>query len=484
MKLVVQKESATPIHQQIYHQILNRIQTGTVPDGDKMPSLRKLSTELNVNYLTVNKVYQRLEEEGHIEILQGKGAFVKSKHKTKPFIDGSGEQEVFSTLLQRSQYLVNRSKSHYDFSKAVVSPGLLPSHFLAQQTKLILDQNPMILTTYGPVEGDEELRNEVSAYVEHQIGYRTDPENILITSGVQQGINIVANTFLTPTDTVAVESPCYGAAIDTFMNRGNAIVPIPMDKEGMRMDVLEEQCLTTPPKLVYVNPTFQNPTGRTMSEKRRKELLELAETYNFLIVEDDSFSEVYFDGVLPPKPIKYFDTSGHCIFLKGFSKTMAPGIRLGALIADESLYEALYISKASMDVGSPLLNQKALLPFMRTQRMKDHHEKLRIALQIRRDITTEILDVYLKGKIRYELPKGGLNLWVEMPDTVDVEELQKCATRHSISFLPGSACYVTDAPTPAIRLSYSSLSDRENTEGITQLALLIASEVSDTISDA
>ncbi|MGM7703501.1 PLP-dependent aminotransferase family protein [Pseudalkalibacillus sp. Hm43] len=474
MKLVVQKESATPIHQQIYHQILNRIQTGSMPDGEKMPSLRKLSTELKVNYLTVNKVYQRLEEEGHIEILQGKGAFVKSKHKTKPFIEGSDEQEVFSTLLQRSQYLVNRTKSHYDFSKAVVSPGLLPSHFLAQQTKKILDDNPMILTTYGPVEGDEELRSEVTKYLEHQLGYRAEAENILITSGVQQGINIVANTFLTATDTVAVESPCYGAAIDTFMNRGNAILPIPMDEEGMRMDVLEEQCEVAPPKLVYVNPTFQNPTGRTMSEKRRKELLELAETYGFLIVEDDSFSEVYFDGMLPPKPIKYFDTSGHCIFLKGFSKTMAPGIRIGALIADESLYEALYISKASMDVGSPLLNQKAILPFMRTQRMKDHLEKLRIALQIRRDITTEILEVYLEGKVQYELPKGGLNLWVELPETVDVGALQVAAKGHSISFLPGSACYVTDAPTPSIRLSYSTLSDRENTEGITQLATLIA----------
>ncbi|MCF6139158.1 PLP-dependent aminotransferase family protein [Pseudalkalibacillus berkeleyi] len=478
MKLVVQKDSATPIHQQIYHQVLNRIQTGSLPDGEKMPSLRKLSNELDVNYLTVNKVYQRLEEERHIEILQGKGAFVRSRHKTKPFIDGEKEQEVFSTLLQRSQYLVNRSKSHYDFSKAVVSPGLLPSHFLAQQTKAIIDQNPMILTTYGPVEGDEELREEVAIYVEQQLGYRTEANDILITSGVQQGINIVANTFLSPTDTVAVESPCYGAAIDTFMNKGNAILPIEMDDEGMRMDVLETHCRTAPPKLVYVNPTFQNPTARTMSERRRKELLELAETYNFLIIEDDSFSEVYFDGVLPPKPIKYFDSTGHCIFLKGFSKTMAPGIRLGAIIADESLYESLYISKASMDVGSPLLNQKALLPFMKTKRMKDHLEKLRIALQIRRDMTIEILDVYLNGQIRYEQPKGGLNLWVELPDTIDVEALQRLAKEHSISFLPGSACYVTDSPTSSIRLSYSTLSDRENTEGITQLASLIASQLS------
>ncbi|WP_349409314.1 PLP-dependent aminotransferase family protein [Pseudalkalibacillus sp. SCS-8] len=477
MKLVLQKESATPIHQQIYHQILNRIQTGALPDGEKMPSLRKLSTELKVNYLTVNKVYQRLEEEGHIEVFQGKGAFVKSKHKTKPFTEEEAEQEVFSTLLQRSQYLVNRSKYHYDFSKAVVSPGLLPSHFLAQQTKAILDENPMILTTYGPVEGDEELREEVSTYVEQQLGYQTSADNILITSGVQQGINIVANTFLTPTDTVAVESPCYGAAIDTFMNRGNAIVPIPIDEEGMRMDVLEEQCRTAPPKLVYVNPTFHNPTGGTMSEKRRKELLELAETYGFLIVEDDSFSEIYFDGVLPPKPIKYFDDAGHCIYLKGFSKTMAPGIRLGALIADDSLYESLYISKASMDVGSPLLNQKALLPFMRTKRMKDHLEKLRIALQIRRDITSEILDVYLSGNVRYTLPKGGLNLWVELPEGIDIDELRKRANERSISFLPGSACFVGDAPTPAIRLSFSTLSDRENTEGITHLAQLIASLV-------
>ncbi|MGP4080059.1 MocR-like pyridoxine biosynthesis transcription factor PdxR [Pseudalkalibacillus sp. R45] len=473
MKLVLQKGLATPIHQQIYHQLLNRIQTRVITDGEKMPSLRLLSKELGVNYLTINKVYQRLEEEGHIEIRQGKGAFVKSSSGRVFFQQLEKEQRYFPLNLKRSQYLMQRQKFHYDFSKAVVSPGLLPSHFLAQQTKVILDQNPMILTTYGPVEGDEELRQEVSSYLEGQLGYKQNPDEIIITSGVQQAINIVANTFLSPTDTVAVESPCYGAALDTFMNRGNAILPISIDLAGMRTDLLEEECRKNPPKVVYVNPTFHNPTGTSMSEKRRKELLELAERYHFIIIEDDSFNEIYFEGVLPPKPIKYFDTTGHCIFLKGFSKTMAPGIRLGALIADQRLYEQVFIAKASIDVGSPLLNQKAILPFMKTKRMKDHLEKLRIALQIRRDMTAEILEVYLKDRIRFTLPMGGLNLWLKLPEELDVRELQRQANDQSISFLPGSVCYATSEATQEIRLSYSGLTDRENTEGITKLAALI-----------
>ncbi|WP_221568302.1 PLP-dependent aminotransferase family protein [Alkalihalobacillus sp. TS-13] len=474
MKLVLKKEAATPIHQQIYHQLVNRIQTGAVAAGEKIPSLRWLSKELDVNYLTINKVYQRLEEEGYIEILQGKGAYVKSRHTGHPSSQRDEQQDSFSPLLTRSQYLMQRSKHQYDFSKAVVSPGLLPSYFLAEQAKAIFDLHPMILTTYGPVEGDEELRKEVSAYLDNQLGYKPPLDEILITSGVQQAINVVANTFLTPTDTVAVESPCYGAALDTFMNRGNAILPIPIDLSGMRTDLLEEQCRKNPPKLVYVNPTFHNPTGASMSEKRRKELLELAETYHFLIIEDDSFNEIYFDGVLPPKPIKYFDTTGHCILLKGFSKTMAPGILLGALIADKRLYEQVYIAKASMDVGSPLLNQKVILPFMKTQRMKDHLEKLRIALQIRRDMTADILEMCLKDRIRYELPKGGLNLWIKLPEEIDMRALQKRASEHSISFLPGSACYAVNEPTQEIRISYSGLSDRDNTEGITKLGKLIA----------
>ncbi len=473
MKLVLKKEAATPIHQQIYHQLVNRIQTGVLAAGERMPSLRLLSKELEVNYLTINKVYQRLEEEGYVEILQGKGAFVKSPHSGHTFPQIDGHQDSFTPLLTRSQYLMQRSKRQYDFSKAVVSPGLLPSHFLADQAKTILDLYPMILTTYGPVEGDEELRTEVSAYLGNQLGYQPPIDEILITSGVQQAINVVANTFLTPSDTVAVESPCYGAALDTFMNRGNAILPIQIDRDGMRTDLLEEQCRRNPPRLVYVNPTFHNPTGTSMSEKRRKELLELAETYHFLIIEDDSFNEIYFDGVLPPKPIKYFDTTGHCIFLKGFSKTMAPGIRLGALIADKILYESIFIAKASMDVGSPLLNQKVILPFMKTQRMKDHLEKLRIALQIRRDMTVEILENHLKDRITYEIPKGGLNLWIKLPEGIDLLGLQKRASELSISFLPGSACYATNEPSQEIRISYSGLSDRENTEGITKLAKLI-----------
>jgi DNA-binding transcriptional MocR family regulator len=471
---MLHRQSSTPLYQQIYTHIVQQIQNGMLKDGEQLPSLRALADDLNVSVLTARKAYKWLETKGYAFVQPGKGVYVRGK-KSLPIQTGLPYewQRSLTANVVRSQYLINRQKQYYDFSQAVVYPRLLPTQFLAEEMQKILEKNRMVLATYGPVQGDEELRIEMEKYLKDHQGLTAHPSNLLITSGVQQGIDLVAQTLLKPGDTVIVESPCYGAAIDVFVNKGINLIAVELDEHGIRPDVLEEVCQKKRPKLIYVNPSFHNPTGTLMSEQRRQELVELAELYHFFIIEDDSFGEIYFNDFLPPKPIKFFDRSGHVIYLKGFSKTMAPGVRVAAMLAEGPVYDWLYAVKASMDIGSPLLTQKAILPFLRTERMKNHLYKLRIALQIRRDTSVEIMSS-LGGMIKFQVPKGGLNLWIGLPNSIHPLALLEKANEASISFLPGSSCFVHETDHHYIRISYSLLSDRDLTIGLRKLCEVIS----------
>lgn len=282
MKIVLRKESNIPFYQQIYMQVVERIQSGMLLHGDSLPSLRTIADDLKISILTVRKAYKQLETKGYVQIKQGKGVYIHKhehrKHQPTPY----DWQHTKSINVMRSQYVMNQHRKYYDFSQAILYPRLLPNPFLSDEMQKIIDKDQMILATYGPVQGDEELRIEIARYLKDYQRLAVDPSNLLITSGAQQGIDLIAQTLLQPGDTVIIESPCYGAAIDVFINKGVKIIPIELDEQGIRSDLIDEVCQKQRPVLVYVNPTFQNPTGTIMSSQRRNELVELAELYHFL----------------------------------------------------------------------------------------------------------------------------------------------------------------------------------------------------------
>lgn len=342
MKIVLRKESNIPYYKQIYMQIVERVQSGMLSHGDSLPSLRSMAEDLQISLLTVRKAYKQLEKKEYIRIEQGKGAYihkhVKKDSKPIPY----KWQQTKTINVMRSQYAMNQHRKYYDFSQAILYPRLLPNPFLADEMHKILNKDQMILATYGPVQGDYELRVEITKYLHEHQKLVTDPSQLLITSGAQQGIDLIAQTLLKPGDIVLVESPCYSAALDIFINKGAQIIPVPLDNHGVRSDLIDDICQSKNPVLLYTNPTFQNPTGTVMSKERRMELIELAELYKFFIIEDDSFGEIYFEGATVPPPIKNWDTNGHVIYIKGFSKTLAPGLRIASLIADGPIFEWLY----------------------------------------------------------------------------------------------------------------------------------------------
>ncbi|MEE6452477.1 PLP-dependent aminotransferase family protein [Gottfriedia acidiceleris] len=474
MKIQIHKKSTVPIYLQVSTQIAGSIQSGLLFPNEKLPSLRILAEELSISVLTVRKAYKWLETNGYVTVEPGKGVFISKKVKKTAQVDPSNNwQQTLGINIVRSQYLINREPLKYDFSKAVVYPRLLPNKFLADEMQKLLRDDASILTTYGPVQGDIELRSEIIKHLYEFQKIRSKAENLIITSGVQQGIDLVAQALLKPGDSIIVESPCYGGALDIFINKGIHIIPVEMDEEGIRSDLIEDMCIKFTPKLLYVNPTFQNPTGISMSNGRRKELIELAQQYQFFILEDDSFSDIFFEKAFQYYPIKYYDQSDHVIYIKGFSKTLAPGVRIAAMLANGPILEWLLAVKASMDVGSPLLTQKAILPFLRTDRMRSHVEKLRIALQIRRDTSVEILSS-LNDQLNFRIPGGGFNLWLTFHESnLDIFNFLRKANHENISFLPGVACYNNNPNTTSFRISYSLVSENDLAEGLKKLRNII-----------
>lgn len=306
MKIEINRHSDIPIAQQIQENIADRIRSNLLEEGSKLPSVRKLAEQTGVSLMTANKAYNHLEKQGLIEKVQGLGTYVRknsrtSKTENEKKLLSYDWQLTVTDYLPRAQYMqFNTGKEKIQFSSSKIWPNLLPNRYLIKETIQILSEEPYILSTYGEGRGDITLRKEMSAYLKH-LKIAIEPDDIVITNGVQQGIDIVARSFVGPGDVVVTETPTYSAAIDVFRGRGASIVSIPVDENGMRVDLLPS--LKNKPKVIYTIPSFQNPTGTLLSKKRRQLLLDFAQSNEIIIIEDDSWSEIYFDSK-PPLPIK------------------------------------------------------------------------------------------------------------------------------------------------------------------------------------
>ena len=482
MEIKLNRQSDQSLIDQISTILAEKIRSEFLQEGSQLPSIRSFSKENQVSPVTVSKAYALLERNGYIEVIHGKGAFVRNKEQrsTNESRSDYNWQLTIPDYIQRSQSMLNKRMEYaMKFSSATIHPGLLPSVYLVNEIVAILQADPQIVARYGTVQGDEDARKAIRDYVKTYSNIATTPQEIIVTNGVQQGIDLVAKTFIGPGDIVITEAPTYTAAIDVFRNRGAHIIPIPVDEEGMQTALLATLCLSKQPKLIYTNPTFHNPTGTVLSEARRRELLDLAQQYGFLIVEDDSWNEIYFDDNPPPPPLKALDTSGHVIYLKGFSKTLAPSCRIGAILSKGTVHQRLLSAKSSADSGNPLLTQKALIPFLRSDRMHAHLEKLRIALEIRRDQTIALLNKHAPKGVTWIEPKGGLNIWVSLPSNGNTDELLWKAQQDQITFLPSSACYPGEPQYHHLRISYSYPEPHDLTQGIIKLCQLMESYLQD-----
>jgi DNA-binding transcriptional MocR family regulator len=310
-----------------------------------------------------------------------------------------------------------------------------------------------------------------------QRGIRVDAANVCVTNGCQQGIDLAAKVFVGAGDVVLVEQPSFLGALEAFRARGARVIGVPIEDDGLRVEALPALVQRYRPKLLYCMPTFQNPTGRSLSAGKRRALLRIAAAFDLPIVEDDSAGFFCLDGsASPPPSLKAEDHAGYVIHLGTFSKLIAAGLRLGWLVADPPVFEKLVAAKYASDLSSDALLQRAVERLLSDGTLQAHLERARQVYRQRRDVLVEALGRpgALPAEAHFDVPAGGFNLWLELPKVGPTStELYLEAVRRGVAFVPGPFFFSAGgggAASPAalrgLRLSYSALAPAELRRGV------------------
>ncbi|WP_457033031.1 aminotransferase-like domain-containing protein [Kitasatospora sp. P5_F3] len=322
---------------------------------------------------------------------------------------------------------------------------------------------------YSTTEGDPELRTAIAERLTGR-GLATAPDELLVTTGSQQGLTLLTAALLEPGDVVLVEDPGYLAALQCFAFAGARVVPVPTDDGGLIPEALAELVARERPKALYLVPTFQNPTGRTLDTARRRAVAELAERHGFWIIEDDPYGELRYDGAAEPWIAGLPAAADRTLLLGSFSKILAPGLRLGFLRAPADLRRACVIVKQSADLHTSTIDQAAAARYLRDADLDAHIGRIRAAYRERRDALLAGLPKALPAGSSWNHPAGGMFLWVALPDGHDATALLATAVRHDVAYVPGAPFYATTPDPRTLRMSFTTHNPEEIGEGLRRLA--------------
>ena len=363
------------------------------------------------------------------------------------------------------------------FAGGLPAPELFPVKEMKAAVDKVFEEHGQEAMQYGAAKGVTALREVIQQHVKEKENVDSELDNVLVTTGSEQALDLVGKAFVDPGDTVLVEQPTYLCALDVFRSYGANFASVEMDEDGMKMDALEEALkanLNT--KLIYTVPNFQNPTGRTMTEERRKQLAELAEKYDVYVLEDNPYGEIRFSGQHVPA-VKSFDKSGHVFYMSTFSKTLAPGFRLGWLVADKAVVNKLTVLKQSADLHTDNLAQFAVAQFFADNDVDAHVKEISALFGKRKDLMLEGIKKYFPEGVKYTDPEGGMFLWVEVPGVDDTVELFKECLEHDVAFVPGDPFFAGEVQPGAFRLNYSNMKEDQIEVGLKRLGAALTAAV-------
>ena len=364
------------------------------------------------------------------------------------------------------------------FAGGLPSPQSFPIQDLKGIVQTVLDHHGKVALQYGATQGINELR-EVIAERSIREGMKggVTQENIMITSGSQQALDAVGKIFLNPGDIAIVGLPSYLGGINAFRSYEANLVGIPLDKEGMRVDLLEEKIKELikqdmSVKFIYTVPTFQNPAGTVMPESRRKKLVEIAHEYNLVIIEDDPYGKLRYD-IPAVKPIKAFDDEGRVIYMSTFSKILAPGFRLAWIIAAEDIMRKLALCKQALDLCTAPFSQYIAYEFMKSGSLDLHIMKICEMYKPKRDIMMDSMKKYFPEGYICNKPKGGMFSWVTLPEEIDTEVMFLEALKEKVAYVHGKAFCVDGGGGSSMRLNFSYSTNEQLETGMKRLGTVI-----------
>ncbi len=364
------------------------------------------------------------------------------------------------------------------FAGGLPDPEVFPYDFVVDSVKRIMDKKGKVALQYGPTEGLGEFKDAFIKYLEKEEGLKVKHENLLVTTASQQALDIVGRLFIDASDPVIVELPSYMGGLQVFKSYGCDFVGVRMTDDGLITTELEEKLQWLKDqdehyKFVYIVPDFQNPSGVTLSEKKRKRVVELSEKYDVAIIEDSPYRQIRFEGKAP-KMIYRIDketkNTDNVISIFTISKTFAPGLRIGVILANEQIIRKMVILKQSLDLCTSSLNQLIAADFFESGEFYRHVEKVRKVYKAKKDAMLQALERYMPEGVTWTKPEGGLFLWVKLPEHISADDMFKDAINENVAYVIGSAFHVDGSGKNTMRLNFSYPTFDEIDEGIKRLS--------------
>ena len=477
-----------PLYVQIHDQIRERIISGALAAGDRLEPTRELAKRLGVHRTTVSNAYADLEAEGLIQGTVGRGTFVSPlaaelltsgpprRRPTNDFYwDSYFPPESQDDSLGRLMASASEP-GMISFAATHGSPELSPVDLVRRALDAALRREGAKLLQYGSSDGYPPLKLYLQARLERD-GIAVDLDELLITSGCQQSLDLLHRTLVAPGDVVVCENPTYTGRWHVFESPGIRLLGVPVGAEGMDLDFLEAVLSQNKVKLILASPTFQNPTGRTMPLAARQRLLELATRAQVPIAEDDIYGALRYRGRELP-PLKALDTSGLVIHVNSFSKVGFAGLRVGYVVASRRVIERLREAKQQADLHTNLLGQAVLEEFGRRGWLDKLIRRAKYLYSHKLDVLLRSAEQFLHSVAKWDIPEGGMSIWVELPAGVDAGELLVKARDRGVIFAPARYFYFQNPLHNAFRLCFTTPTDEQIEKGVRILGELLKEEIS------
>lgn len=353
-----------------------------------------------------------------------------------------------------------------------------PREKFDEVSRVLADDYLASMLQYGPTEGLRELREAICVIMAAE-GAATDPDSVLVTTGGQQAIDLAIRTFVNPGDVVLAEGPTYPGAVPTFTNYQADVRHIPMDQDGLIIELLEEEldrldAARVRPKLLYTIPNFQNPAGVSMSRERRERLISIAHERELLIVEDNPYGQVRFEGEHLPSLWQLDNGAGWVVYLSTFSKILAPGVRVGWACAPPPVLRKMNLGKQASDLCSSTFAQRFVIEYLRRFDYREHLSHVTQLYRGRRDAMLTALAEEFPSDAQWSRPQGGLFLWATVPDFINTRELAaRALERHNVAFVPGAGAFCDGRGNNAMRLNFSGVDEATISEAIQRIGIAI-----------
>jgi 2-aminoadipate transaminase len=487
--VVLNPNSEIPLYKQLAEHIAGEIRTGKLERGERLPPTRELAGQLGLNRTTISAAYELLEAEGLIAGQVGRGSFVTGAEKQPaartpfpapaPREHGESDGINWGTLFDRSDaFAIPGAAMGREISFVMSRPSrdLFPLDDFRASCEAVLRRHDLAdILQLGSPSGYEPLRRHLLDEARAQ-NLAAPGDELIVTNGCQQALDLIARVLLRPGDKVAIEDPVYPGLKNLLAGMGVQLAGIPVGADGIDISQLERVLERERIRLIVVTSNFQNPTGATLAEPPRRALLQAARAKGVPVVENDAYGELRYEGE-PVAAIKQLDERGGTVLLRSFSKISFPGLRVGWALGPKALIDRMRHAKEASDLHTDQLSQAVLLEFAESGRLGAHRARVLEAGAQRLRATLDACREYLPSGTRWTRPQGGMNVWVRLSEPLDAAQLLPRAQKEGVAYLPGRYFEVSRRDAGTLRLSFAGLPPEEIRRGVAVLGRIAAAEV-------